>query len=229
VPLGLTYDSSIKDHYRDRPLLNLHNGFGISVNCKDPLRILKLFDALLDEKWQKILDWGIEGEDYMVDKNGRFYRTQAQYDTYGDVPWETANKANALFQTMPKREGLYSDGNACGYGNQPEVYFFGLSEYDKDFFSHYGYSAPVDFLNKPPENLPCYPAWQIDKIEGSDAQIANKQMEDLGVKYLPRVILADPADFEKVWAEYVAEFKNINVKAYEDRMNDQIQWRLKNW
>ncbi|MBN2736138.1 MAG: extracellular solute-binding protein [Spirochaetales bacterium] len=229
VPLGLTYDKSIKDHYRDRSLLNLHRGYGITVDCKDPLRILKLFDALLDEKWQKIFDWGIEGEDYMVNEKGRFYKTPEQLKTMGDVPWQSKNKALALYESMPKREGFYSDGNSVRDLNQPEVYFSQLSAYDKEFFGKYGISSPIEFLNAPPENLPCYPAWTIDLGEGSDAQIANQQMQDLGVKYLPRIILAAPADFEKIWQEYVDAFDKINVKAYEDKINKEIQFRVKNW
>ena len=29
--------------------------------------------------------------------------------------------------------------------------------------------------------------------------------------------------------KYVSEYKNINVKAYEDRINEQIKWRMENW
>ncbi|HEX3045141.1 MAG TPA: extracellular solute-binding protein, partial [Bacillota bacterium] len=50
-----------RDWYMDRAVLNLNNGFGITKNCKDPVRFLKFLDAILSEKWQKILNWGIQG------------------------------------------------------------------------------------------------------------------------------------------------------------------------
>lgn len=49
------------------------------------------------------------------------------------------------------------------------------------------------------------------------------------MKYLPQAILAKPENFEAVWADYVKEIRKLNVKAYEDRINEQIQWRLENW
>ncbi|GAE08273.1 hypothetical protein JCM10914_4563 [Paenibacillus sp. JCM 10914] len=54
-------------------------------------------------------------------------------------------------------------------------------------------------------------------------------MNDLSTKYLPKAILAKPADFEAAWNEYTAEIDKVDVKAYEDRINEQIQWRIDNW
>lgn len=53
VGLPLVFDTSTKDYYLDRPALNLNNGFGISINAKNPERIIKLMDTLIQEDWQK--------------------------------------------------------------------------------------------------------------------------------------------------------------------------------
>lgn len=229
VGLPLVYDESIKDHYRDRGPLNLNNGFGISVNAKDPVKILKLLDALITEDWQKVLSWGIEGEDYIVNEEGRFMKTQEQRDAFTDGTWKLANKADAFFGFAPKIEGSFSDGNATDAAAQPEEYKAGLKEYDKKFLEAYGFDSYVDFFSEPPENEVAYPAWTIDLVEGSEAKVANTKLSDLSTKHLPKVILAKPADFESAWSEYTAEIGKINIKAYEDRINEQIQWRIDNW
>ncbi|MFE0559542.1 ABC transporter substrate-binding protein [Paenibacillus sp. NPDC058910] len=229
VGLPLVYDESIKDHYRDRGPLNLNNGFGISVNAKDPVKILKLLDALIMEDWQKVLSWGIEGEDYIVNEEGRFMKTQEQRDAFTDGTWKLANKADAFFGFAPKIEGSFSDGNATDAAAQPEEYKAGLKEYDKKFLEAYGFDSYVDFFSEPPENEVAYPAWTIDLVEGSDAKVVNTKLNDLSTKYLPKAILAKPADFESAWSEYTAEIGKINIKAYEDRINEQIQWRIDNW
>ena len=41
--------------------------------------------------------------------------------------------------------------------------------------------------------------------------------------------MSKPEKFDAVWKEYVNEYKKINVKAYEDRINEQLQWRIQNW
>ena len=112
VGLPLVYDTSIKDHYRDRAALNVNNGFGISVNAKNPERIIKLLDRLIQEDWQKTLTWGIEGEDFMINDEGRFIKTQEQRDKFMDATWKLANKADTFFKFAPKMEGYFSDGNA---------------------------------------------------------------------------------------------------------------------
>ncbi|WP_110930758.1 extracellular solute-binding protein [Paenibacillus bouchesdurhonensis] len=229
VGLPLVYDQNTRDHYRDRAPLNLNNGFGISVNAKDPVKILKLLDTLITEDWQKILSWGFEGEDYIVNEEGRFMKTQEQRDNFTDGTWKLANKADTFFKFAPKIEGSFSDGNATDAAAQPEEYKAGFKEYDRKFLEAYGYDSYVDFFSEPPENAVSYPAWTIDLVEGSEAKVVNTKLNDLSTKYLPRAILAKPGEFEAVWNEYTSEVGKVNVKAYEDRINEQIKWRIDNW
>lgn len=229
VGVPLVYDTSIKDYYRDRAVVNLNNGYGITVDAKDPEAIIKFLDSLMDEKWQKLLSWGVEGEDYMVGEDGKFYRTPEQRKVQEDPSWKLANKADVFFAQGPKLEGSFSDGNATGPGNQPSEFFDGMKDMDKELLTAYNKQTWTEFFSAPPENPVYYPAWQIDLIEGSDASIANKKMTDLSLKYLPKSIMSKSDQFDTVWDEYVKEFGKVNVKAYEDRINDQIKWRIDNW
>ncbi|MBQ4900470.1 sugar ABC transporter substrate-binding protein [Paenibacillus sp. Marseille-P2973] len=230
VGLPLVFDESIKDHYKDRPALNLNNGFGITVNASEEqqIRIIKLLDTLIQEDWQKILAWGIEGEDYIV-KDGRFMKTQEQRDQFTDATWKLANKADSFFGQAPKMEGLFSDGNATDGAAQPEEMQAALRDYDKEFLSKYGYSTYVDFFSPAPENDIAYPAWSVDLVDGSEAKIANTKLNELQTKFLPKAILAKPGEFDSVWADYVNEIGKVNIKAYEDRINEVLQWRKDSW
>ncbi|MNC05386.1 hypothetical protein D3C75_528580 [compost metagenome] len=228
VGLPLVYDESTKDYYRDLAVLNLNNGFGISVNAKDPVKIIKLLDTLISEDWQKTFSWGIEGEDYQVE-NGRYIRTQEQRDNASDPTWQLANKAKTFYGFLPKLEGSYSDGNSTDAAAQPEEYAASVKPYDREVLDAYGYNSYVDFFSKPPANPVYYPAWSIDLVEGSDAKIANTKLNELSTKFLPKAILADPGDFDSIWNDYVSDIKKANVKAYEDKINEQIKWRIEKW
>ncbi|WP_018752442.1 sugar ABC transporter substrate-binding protein [Paenibacillus sanguinis] len=229
VGLPLVYDLSIKDYYMDRPSLNLNNGFGITVNAKDPVKIIKVLDKLIEEDWQKLLAWGVEGEDYQVNEEGRFIKTQEQRDNASDATWKLANKADAYYGTAPKIEGYFSDGNATAASNQPEEYQASLKPFDKEVLAAYGFNSYVDFFSPPPENPIYYPAWSVDLVEGSPAKIANTKLNELSTKYLPKAILATPAEFEATWKEYVDEIHKLDIKAYEDRINEVLKWRIDNW
>jgi putative aldouronate transport system substrate-binding protein len=229
VPLALVYDASIKDYYRDLPSVNLNNGFGISVKAKDPVKIIKLLDALMTEDWQKTLSWGIQGEDYQVDAKGVFSRTPEQRKNAKDATWKLANKADALNGYDPKMEGSFTDGNAYSPGDQPEEFYAELKPVDKELLDAYGYKSYVDFFSKPPENAIAYPAWSITVPDGSAAKVANTKLNDLATKYLPKAILSKPDQFDSVWSDYVGQIKKVDVKSYEDLINEQMQWRITNW
>ncbi|MBN2535514.1 MAG: extracellular solute-binding protein [Spirochaetales bacterium] len=227
APCPVTYDESIKDYYMDRPVVNVDRGFGISVNCKDPERLIKLFDSLLDEEWQKFLQWGVEGEDYIVNDKGKFIRTQEMRDMQNDPAWKQSHTGLSFFDESTKLEGTFSDGNATSPGIQPEEYFESLKPEDKEFLAGYGYKTFSDFFSPPPPNPPHYPVWSLHIPEGTPGQTAFLKYDDISLKYLPRVILADPKNFENVWAQYMDELEKIDIPAYLDAVNEAIQVRIK--
>lgn len=216
-------------YYADRDVMNINQGVGVSVSCKQPEVAVSFINTLMSEEWQKILAWGIEGEDYQKGADGKFTRTEEQRTNSRDLVWRSSNRLLALVDIMPKHNGTYSDGNAYGPDDQPEEFFATLRQYDKDFLTKYNKKTWRDFNNQPPENPVYYPAWNIALPDGSDAQMANKQLADTSLQYLPKAILANPADFEKIWTEYIASIKKIDIKAYEDAINAGIQDRIKNW
>jgi putative aldouronate transport system substrate-binding protein len=229
APLAITLNESITPYYLDRPGLNLNCGFGITTSCEYPERVIELFDTLLSERWQKILQWGIEGEDYFVDENGKFYRDETQRKNSTDPNWILANKARAYFDYAPHMEGTFSDGNACRPENQPDEYFATINEYDQEFLAGYGIKMLPELLNKAPENPKYYPAWTISIPEGSDAAIATQKLDELQSKLLPQVILTGVDEFENAWADYIKKYEDVNIDAYLDVINEGIQWRLSNW
>ncbi len=216
-------------YYADREVMNINQGFGVSVSSKQPDVAVAFLNTMLSEEWQKILSWGIEGEDYQVGADGKFTRTEEQRANGRDLVWRASNKLQALTDMVPKHQGTFSDGNAYGADDQPEEFFATLRDYDKNFLNSYGKKTWRDFLNQPPDNPVYYPAWNIPLTDGSDAQMANRQLTDTALQYLPKAILANPSEFETVWKEYVEAIGKINIKAYEDAVNAGIQERVANW
>lgn len=223
VPLGLTYEG-YEQWYREEPSFVGGNGMGISVKCKDVNRALEYMNQLLDEELQKLMTWGIEGEDYYLDDNSRMRRTPEQKANYDNPDWKLANAGAVIRDQFPKLEGQYSDGNAVGSKEQPEEKLENQFPYDKEFFLKYDFSSKSDFLTVPGPSPDYYPAWAFTLEDGTDAKIAIDEVTDAQNKYLPRVIMAD--DFDAAWDEYMVAFEKINYKAYEDEINRQIKERM---
>ena len=207
IALPLVYDESygfgkIEEQYLNGAVPNKDRGFGISVNCEYPERMINLFENLLSDRWQKILQWGIEGEDYYVE-NGRMLMTSEQYNNRQDAAWKMRNTAATIWESAPKKQGTQDDGNAWAHSDQGENYFALMSDYDKNFLTAYGYKKPADFFNAPIELAPYGEAWQIDKSPIQDDYDKYLLIQD---QWLPKVIMsADQAELDANWDAFVAE------------------------
>ena len=151
APLALTIDGATP-HYKDQPVPNLLNGFSVTKDCKDPDRVLMALDLLMSEKWQKILNWGIEGEDYSIDAATKQPVWSAEQKTNSnDNAWKASNKADVIFTSLPKIQGEYSDGNAMFLGDNIVEYSKGLTDYDKEFFKAYGVKTLNEMMGEAPK------------------------------------------------------------------------------
>ena len=227
VPLGLTFDGPAAAYNRQRGAGVIGgNGMGISVNCKDIPRALEFMDMLLNEDIQTLLYWGIEGEDYFVDANGRYRRTPEQKANFDNADWRLANAGWDLANQFPKIQGRYSNGNvAFSPSTQPEERLENQFEYDKAFYPQYGYFSRSDFL--PTMEYPGYPeVWSIFSTmsEENIARPIFDQITDLQNRYLPGIIMSD--DFAAAWKEYAARYDSVDYNALEREIEAQIQLRL---
>lgn len=226
VPLGLTFDGPAASYNRQRDAGIIGgNGIGISVDCKDVPRALEFMDQMLSEEIQTLLFWGIEGEDYYVDENGRYRRTPEQKANFDNADWKLANAGHEIGNQFPKIEGRLPNGNAAFNPNlQPEEKLETQLPYDKEFLSKFGYYTKNDFL--PTMAYPGYPeVWSIfsNMTEENVAKPIFDQITDLENRYLPGVIMAN--DFEAAWAEYAARYEKIDYPALEREIEAQIAMR----
>lgn len=226
VPLMPVYEGK-KPWYADRPVMNTNQGFGISVSSKQKEKALKFLDLMISEPWQKVLSWGVAGEDYEVGDDGKFVRTDEQRANYKDITWRASNRLTALLDVLPKHNGQFSDGNAYSPDDQPAEFYATLTDYDRGVMEKYGKKTWLEFMNPQPENPKYYPAWNIGLSD--DANQVNQQLTDTNVQNLPKIIAGDPAQFDANWKAYVDAIHKIDVKVYEDAINAGIKDRLANW
>ena len=228
VPLGLTIEKGVREHYRSMEALDISNGIGISVSCKDVEGALSYIDRLLEQDVMKLRFWGEEEVDYSIDQDGLFFRSEEQRKRSTDKNW-SANNYYSLYY-FPHYDGMLADGiNAVRPTEQPEEFFASLSDYDKELLSAYGYQTFVDFLNEPPkENSAWFPLYSYTnsldiKLEPGKA---HKQIETIRKEWLPKVIMAEVGEFESIWESYRNEFFNqIDVEMYEDMLTREVQRR----
>ncbi len=179
-----------------------------------------MMEAILDDEWQTLFNWGVEGEDYMVDDDGMFYRTQEQRDKLEEVDWRLANLGNLFTENLPKKEGRYDDGNAYKPEDQATEYKLTLKEIDIEILDAYGVENYAELLGPARPIRIDYPAWQISLGEDTPAAIANQEITEIQDKYLPQIIIVPADEFDTAWEEYVARYDSVDVAAYEQRITE---------
>jgi len=231
APLPIVFDENIRPHYLNRPVPNYGQGIGISIRAKDPVRIIRFLDAQLAENVQKIIGlWGIEGEDYQYDETGHPYRTEEQRKQQEDDIWKLRNQAQLWRSHNPKIQGSYSDGYPTEIGDIYSEREAMLKPEDKELWKAYDVTSNPELMDiDPPENSVWFPAWQIQLIDGSEAQIAWQRVESVYAKYLPRIILAPASEFEILWSEYTDELRKAGIEKYEAYMQEEINKRIEKW
>lgn len=227
-PLPIVFDKNIKDQYIDPPSFVNNRGIGITVSAKDPVRIIKYWNAMLSPKNQTLVQWGIKGKDYEVGSDGRFSMNQQQIANYHDQNYLNKEGYSYFNYAWPMyaASSTLPDGNAVAPGNQPQVAQASFTQGTKDILSKYGVKTYSEMFAAP-DNRPWYPAWGLNIKQGSPADVFNTKRTNLAKEYFPRMVLAKPNDFDKIWKQYTAQYNKLNSKAYEDTVTKLVKTKIK--
>lgn len=231
VALPIVFDESITDSYIDPPSFVNNRGLGITVSAEDPVRIIKYWDNMLTDENQKLLQWGEKDVTYSVNEEGRFVMSKEQLANRNDNEFKRTYGWAYFDYEWPRygNNSVYEDGNAHVPTSQPEVAAVNYTEGDLALLKAYGLKTFSGFYSEPVER-PWYPAWSIEKEQGSPEQIFNQKAGDLQQKYYPKMVFASGAAFESTWNEYIAEFNKLDAAGFEKFITTKVKERVAgNW
>ncbi|NLU53090.1 MAG: extracellular solute-binding protein [Clostridiaceae bacterium] len=200
-------------------------GITISTKCKDVDRLMAFYDWLLNREVQDYLQWGIEGKDWVRVGTVGKKLTDERRAIINDNNKRRDLTGDTLWQYTPKMQGLYEDGAPCGPADSEDEFFAGLSEYDQNFFSKLGIKYPAQILTVV-KNPAYYPVWSFAIEDGSPARLAHAKLEDVCRKYYPQLIMSDPAKYDSLWEQFVAEVKAGKPEDYLNEVDRQIQLKM---
>ena len=228
VPFPVVIDETIEEYQHDIPYIQSTQGMAITKDCKDPVGAIKYLDYLIREETQRLIQWGIKGTHYEVDKNGHYYRTDAQYKLFRDRDWvQNVFGRHYFYNSFPSLRGIDKNGNSFIDDRQPALIYAGSSDGEKAIMDAYGIKSFSDFYNVPKERK-YYPLWTITMPAGSAAHIEQTRMKDVLNGYVPKLVMSKPQNFEKIWADYVKDMSKLMQKQIE-QYQKEIDWRMDNW
>lgn len=196
-------------------------GYGISISTTnpDPVRTIKFLDYLASDEGQILNNWGIEGKHYKVENGKRV------------VPQEVQDRINNDNTAFTKETGIgfywnmmvhYGDGAKDSTGNYytknfPEQLVLGYSDVEKETLAAYKATTWKDLFPKEEEfKEKAYgAAWNISIPGEDEVSILGNKMKDITWKRIPQAILAKPAEFDKIWDDYMADLEKVTLRKWK--------------
>ena len=225
LPLGLTMPG-ITPNYMSVPTWTGNNGIGISVDASNPERILQYLDWIVHPDVQRFLAWGIEGEHWQYNAEGRMERFPETRANMSDSAWVRANMGAPLRDALPKIQGRLPNGNAVGPGDQPEEYFAALNDFDRGLFERLGILTEAGFMGTPAPRPVYYPFWSMTWPTGSEAEMAASRIDIVNQDFLARLVIAPVGEFDALWAEYQNAMAGTGQEYLLEEIERQIQVRI---
>lgn len=229
VAFPIVTDGTAKEYYRG-PYAFAVQGVSITTSAKNPEGVFRFLDRLCAEDIQKLAHWGIEGTDYTIE-NGKFTRTKEQWTNSFDSEYQK-NTGLMQFVFLPRYEqtdneqyAKFSDGNWVNPAMNQEYNDVRYKDYEKEILKSYNVKTFCDFF------APAYPAkyqpgWAVRQQLPQDSAefIASNKALELATEYHAKIVQADPAQFETLYAEYMAKLDAIpGLADYEKKVTETIK------
>ncbi len=227
VPLSITMDENIQGQWNTvGKSIDVSGGVAITTSCEDVEGALKFIDDLLSPEVRVLRQWGIEGQDYLVDENGLFYRNEEMRANATNPAYLASNLCS--YSYMPNYQGGYqADGiNASTPGEQPSEYFITLQPDVQEILTAYNLETLSDLVGRSEIPGKWYPMWSYSNTmtTSTDGGKAWVKMGELKHEYLPKVVMS--ADFEAGWNEYMGVYSKAKPEDFLAEMQTELDKRL---
>ncbi len=193
----------------------------ISTSCKNPERAVQFFDALASESVAKLIGWGIEGTHYIVkDGNNDLTDEQDAFINDADKLAKSGIRNSTLSTLMPLTYPLrakFSDGTDWDYYSSEARFKRAYDATEKEILAKYGWSDFASGAFAPRRTT--YSVTLEDPPAVSEFWTAWYGPSSPTTYYQKAMYAKNEAEFESVWAEWIALLDSMDTKPVIDQMN----------
>ncbi|WOC32729.1 MULTISPECIES: type 2 periplasmic-binding domain-containing protein [Caproicibacterium] len=231
IAINVTFDGSTNESYNGISSITASQGVCISKSCKDPVAAFQFLDAMCSEDIMKLVNWGIEGQDYEM-KDGKMTLTDKQLARMDDTDY--AQKQGVGYWWVFPHPNLdadtkFSDGNAISPQNTETYVSSKYKSYEKEVLK--AYNIPTFYeMFKPSQDSKFGFGWDITIPDSmTDVKTASQKSSELTQRYLPKLIFAKSGEFESVWESYKKDMTACHYDASDAYLTEQAKKRIQDW
>ena len=227
LPITLSENVEV---FKNVDSLNYGSGYGISVKASDPVAAIKFLDKSFSEEAILLTSWGIEGTDYLINDDGRYYRTEEMRKKISDKSYLDSHWGNANVWVA---QGVFGNGNAILPETQPEEFFSQLNQTDKELAQAYDVLSWSEIFPTPSSRrLAFSPLWSFsfDKDKEKDYLKVASEREEIVTEYTAKLIFAESSQFEELWQEMNQKLAAIpQQEIWLDTWKKKLRDRIASW
>lgn len=202
-------------------------GIGITKDCKDPVRVIQFLDWMCSDEAQILTHWGIEGVNYLIDDNGKRYRSEEEIKYSKEDP-DYKKKTGVGFHTYPFPE--YGDGRTDANGD----YYTTITKqttidtYNEEQLAAckaWGVEMLTDIFPQTDE-FPVSPygaVWQTSVPSDSDLNEIITKADEISQKTLPQLVLCSPDEFDAKWDQFQKDLVGAGIEDANTEMSQLIK------
>ena len=202
-------------------------GMAITKSCEDPVRAIKFMDYLCSDEGQILYHWGIEGENYFLDENGKPYRTDEEVAKAQSDPDYAKNTGIDNYTGFPiYGTGSYSED---GFPYTPPTKESVIANYttaEKEGCEAMGFEMLTDMFAQPEEFdlLPYSALWAYQQPQ----ELAEKQtiLDEIAWPGLVKCVTGTEDEFDANWESMVQELTDNGLADAEEAMTEFLATKL---
>ena len=226
--IPLAYDADTKAPSLMYQGLTTGQGVGITTACSDPVAAIKFLDYICSEEGQVLVNWGIEGTNYLLDEEGHRYRTQEEIDESNNNK-DYSKTTGVGFHAYPfpvYGAGVVdSTGSTFTTANRDAV----IAEYDEEqkaACEAWGVDLLVDIYPQASEfETPKYSAiWAYTKPVEFD-EIGNK-LDEIAWSGLISCVIGSEADFDSQYDKMLSDLEGSGMAEAEEMLTQIVKEKV---
>lgn len=203
-------------------------GVGITTACENPEAAIKYLDYLCSDEGQVLVNWGIEGTNYLLDDDGHRYRTQEEIDASNND--KNYSKTTGVgFHNYPfpcYGIGIEDPTGSTYTTDSKDSVIAEYNEEQKAACKAWGTELMVDVFPQEDEfETPAYtPVWAFSQPQEL-TDITNK-LDEIAQASLISCVTAKADQFDKLYDKMISDFEGSGLKDAEEMMTEIIKGKV---